>query len=173
MTEASASASAPEARNSIAIVAILSAIAFVCYMDRQLIAVLAQPIKHELGLSDSEIGFISGLAFAIFYAGLGIPLARLADRWSRAAVLSLAVAFWTMCNMASGLAASFSQLLFARIGVASGEAACVPASHAIIGERVPAKHRTFAISVFHTCGAAGIMFVEIRRDIASGGCRAR
>ena len=101
------------------------AILFVAYVinfvDRQIISILAEPIKQELGISDSWIGFLGGPAFAIFYATLGIPIARLADIWIRRTVIAIGLALWSGMTALSGLSQNFTQLALARIGVGVGE----------------------------------------------------
>ena len=86
------------------------------FIDRQILAILAPAIKDELGLSDTEIGALSGFAFGIFYATLGIPIARLADRHSRVSIISICLVIWSLMTALSGLAVNFWQLLIARIG---------------------------------------------------------
>ena len=145
-----------ESQSPFMTVSILSAASLVCYMDRQLLAVLAEPIKLDLGLSDTTIGLVSGLAFALFYAAFGVPMARLADRWSRKILLTGAVAFWTLSSMLCGMASNLVQLLMARIGVAAAEGGCVPTAHAIIGDQIVPRYRTLSISVFHAAGSVGL-----------------
>ncbi|MBL8772980.1 MAG: MFS transporter [Phenylobacterium sp.] len=136
--------------------AVLTAVSFFNYMDRMVLAVLLEPIKAELGLSDSQLGLLSGLAFAAFYATLGIPLARLADRTSRVRLLAVCVATWSLMTAATGLARSFGGLFLARVGVGVGEAGCVPAAHSLIGDYMPGPRRALGISVFQAGGLAGL-----------------
>src|SRR5262245_58001862 len=98
-----------------------------CYvfslLDRLIVRLLVEPMKHSLSLSDVEIGLLQGSAFAIFYATMGVPLGRLADRANRRNMVAWAIAFWGLCTAASGLARGFAGLLIARVGVGAGEAA--------------------------------------------------
>ncbi|MBI1188762.1 MAG: MFS transporter [Alphaproteobacteria bacterium] len=134
----------------------LTLVSFFNYMDRMVLAVLVEPIKADLGLSDTQIGLLSGFAFAILYATLGLPLARLADRKSRTIILSICVAVWSAMTAACGLAANFVHMLLARVGVGVGEAGCVPTSHSLIGDYFPADRRAFAVSMFQAGGIAGL-----------------
>ena len=136
--------------------ALLTFVSFFNYMDRMVLAVLLQPIKHELGLSDSQLGLLGGLAFAALYATLGLPLARIADRRPRVLILSACLALWSLMTAATGLARSFLQLFLARMGVGVGEAGCVPSAHSLIGDLFPPERRAFAISVFQAGGIAGL-----------------
>ena len=104
------------------------------FIDRQILTILVQPIKEDLQVSDSEIGFLIGTAFALFYATLGMPIARLADRKSRTVIISIALALWSGMTALSGLVQSFWQLALARVGVAVGEAGCSPAAHSMISD---------------------------------------
>ena len=134
----------------------LTAVSFFNYMDRMVLAALLQPIKIELLLSDSQLGLLTGFAFAGLYATLGIPLARLADRRPRVIILSACLALWSLMTAATGLAQNFLQLFAARMAVGIGEAGCVPAAHSMIGDAFPAERRAFAISVFQAGGIAGL-----------------
>lgn len=137
-------------------IAILTAVSFFNYMDRMVLAVLLEPIKAELGLTDGQLGLLSGLAFAAFYATLGIPLARLADRSSRVRLLAACLALWSVMTAATGLARTFGQLFLARVGVGVGEAGCVPAAHSLIGDYLPPARRALGISIFQAGGLAGL-----------------
>ena len=92
------------------------------FIDRMIIAVVGEPIRREFGLSDLQLGVMGGVAFALFYGGIGIPLARLAERISRVGIVAAATAVWSIMTVLSGLAGSYGQLLAARIGVGIGEA---------------------------------------------------
>jgi MFS family permease len=128
------------------------AILFVAYVfnfvDRQIISILAQPIQQALGISDSWLGFLGGPAFAIFYATLGIPIARLADVWVRRSVIAIGLALWSAMTAVSGFAQSFTQLALARIGVGVGEAALSPAAHSLLADYFPVQKRATALGVF-------------------------
>jgi MFS family permease len=135
---------------------------FFSYMDRQILAILLEDIKADLLLTDTQLGLLSGFAFAIFYATLGIPVAALADRMNRVNIISIALALWSAMTAACGLAGNFIHLLLARIGVGIGEAGSSPPSHSIIADLYPANKRALALSVYSlgvTLGAAaGQMF---------------
>jgi predicted MFS family arabinose efflux permease len=128
------------------------------FIDRNILSVLLQPIKEELGVSDTAMGLLTGFAFAVFYTFAGIPIARLSDRGSRRAVMSVGIAFWSLLTAASGLAQNFWQLALARIGVGIGEASATPAAHSIISDYFPPERRTRAIAIYNTGSSAGILF---------------
>lgn len=118
------------------------------FVDRQVIGSLAQPIKVELGLSDSQLGFLGGLAFALFNAGLTIPIARLADTRRRLTIISIGVFLWSIATCLCGLARSFPQLVFARLCVGVGEAAGTPATTSVLADYFPRDRRTSAAAIF-------------------------
>jgi MFS family permease len=120
------------------------------FLDRQIVNILAEPIKADLGLSDTELGLLAGPAFAVFYALLGIPIARYADKegTNRVRLISLALAIWSAMTAVCGLAQNFVQLLFARIGVGVGEAGCTPAAHSLISDSVAPEKRSSAIAFY-------------------------
>lgn len=157
MTDAATPISAPSARrNSPAyVLTVLTLASFFNYMDRSVIAILVEPIKHELQLSDTQMGLIAGFAFAMFYAVLGLPLARIADRRSRVTLVSVSLALWSVMTAVTGLARSFIELFAARVGVGVGEAGCVPAAHSILGDLYSSQRRSFAISIFQAGGVLG------------------
>src|SRR5690606_14917786 len=104
------------------------------FIDRQILSILLEPIKAELQLTDQELGLLAGVAFALFYATLGIPIARFADRSNRRSLIALALAVWSGMTALSGLAQNFWHLLLARIGVGVGEAGCSPPAHSMIAD---------------------------------------
>lgn len=120
------------------------------FLDRQIINILAEPIKRDLGLSDTQLGLLTGLAFALFYAVLGIPMARWADRprSNRVGLISVSLIVWSGMTALCGQAQSFTQLLLARIGVGIGEAGCTPAGHSLISDMVPAERRSSAMAFY-------------------------
>lgn len=124
-------------------------------MDRQLIAALVEPIRTEFGLRDRDMGLISGLAFAVFYAVFGVPLGRLADRRNRVSVIAASLVVWSVFTGLTGFARSFAHLLIARIGVAIGEAGCNPAAYSLIGDYFDARRRATALSIFQMGGYIG------------------
>ncbi len=124
-------------------------------IDRTILGILAEPIKKEFGLSDTAFGLLGGLAFAAFYAVMGIPLARLADRWIRRHLLLMCLVAWSVMCMVCGLAQSYAQLLFARIGVAIGEAGATPASHSMISDLFAPGERATALAIFSVATTVG------------------
>lgn len=117
-------------------------------LDRQIATILVEPMKRDLALSDGQIGAISGLAFALFYTLLGIPLARLADRGNRVAMIAVSLTIWSAFTALCGLARNFGELLLARTGVGVGEAGCTPAAHSLITDFVPREQRAWALSLY-------------------------
>ena len=118
------------------------------YMDRSLVFVLGEPIKRDLGLSDSQLGILHGLAFALVFSILSLPLSRLSDRGLQRLVIMGSVALWSVMTVLGGLAQSFWKLALMRIGVAAGEAGLHPASHSLIATVFPVEKRGFALAVF-------------------------
>ncbi|TCG06306.1 MFS transporter [Paraburkholderia steynii] len=127
------------------------------YVDRTILSILQIPIKKELGLTDAQLGMLTGLAFAIFYAVLGVPIGRLADYWQRRRLVAGALTVWTGFTALTGIAASFASLLGFRIGVAVGEAGSIPASHSIISDLYPPDRRATAIAIFGLSLPVGIL----------------
>ncbi len=118
------------------------------FIDRQIIGILAVPIKADLELSDSQLGLMGGLAFALFYTGLGIPIAWLADRYSRVNIIAVSVAVWSAFTAVCGLAHNFWQLFLARMGVGIGEAGGVAPSYSLIADYFPPERRARALAIF-------------------------
>jgi predicted MFS family arabinose efflux permease len=120
------------------------------FIDRQIVSILAEPIARDLDLSDSQLGLLTGLAFALFYATLGVPIARVADngRTNRSRLIAVCVAVWSLMTALCGVAQNFWQLLLARIGVGVGEAGCTPTAHALIADSLPPEKRAGGIAFF-------------------------
>jgi MFS family permease len=135
--------------------AVLTTISLFSYMDRTAISILLEPIKLDLDLSDTELGLLSGMAFAFLHAILGLPLARLADRSSRVNVLAACFAVWSAMTAVCGLTSNFVQLFLARMGVGVGEAGCLPPAHSIIGDLFPRERRALAIGILQSGAALG------------------
>jgi predicted MFS family arabinose efflux permease len=127
------------------------------YIDRTILSILQIPIKTELHLSDAQLGAMTGLAFGIFYAVLGVPIGRLADRWKRKRLVAGALGIWTGMTSLTGLATGFFSLVLCRIGVAVGEAGSIPASHSMISDLYPPAKRATAISTFGLSLPVGIL----------------
>jgi predicted MFS family arabinose efflux permease len=128
------------------------------FIDRQIVSILQEPIKRDLGLSDAQLGLLTGFAFAVFYATLGIPIARLADRTSRSKVIAIALLVWSLMTSLCGAARSFATLLLFRIGVGVGEAGCSPPAHSLISDYFPANKRATALGIYSTGIYVGVMF---------------
>jgi MFS family permease len=128
--------------------ALLTLTYFFSFMDRQILAILLEAIKADLKLSDTQLGLLSGLVFAIFYATLGLPVARLADRTSRKRIIAISLAIWSAMTALSGVAQNFTQLMLARIGVGVGEAGAGPPSHSIIADLYPPEKRASAMAIY-------------------------
>lgn len=120
------------------------------FIDRQIVNILAEPIALDLGLSDTQIGLMTGLAFALFYTALGLPIARYADRptTNRPRLIAIALATWSAMTALCGVANNFVQLLLARIGVGVGEAGCTPPAHSLISDIVPPERRSSALAFY-------------------------
>jgi MFS family permease len=118
------------------------------FIDRQIVGILAIPIKADLHLSDSQLGLMGGLAFALFYTFLGIPIARLADRVSRTGIMTAALALWSLMTALCGITQSFAQLFLARVGVGVGEAGGVAPAYSLICDYFPPKERARALSAY-------------------------
>lgn len=118
------------------------------YVDRVALGLVLQDIKASLHLSDTQLGILSGIAFALFYAVMGIPIARWADRGNRVTIISLTTALWSAMVALCGSAASFSQLLLIRIGVGIGESGCVPPAHSLIADFFSRAERPRAIAIY-------------------------
>ena len=127
------------------------------FVDRQLMTILLEPIKNEFGVSDTAMGFLTGFAFALFYATLGVPVARLADNWSRRNVLAWSLAVWSGLTALCGAATSFAQMALLRVGVGVGEAGGTPPSHSLIADYFPPEQRSSAMSIHATGTQLGVM----------------
>lgn len=147
---ATAAQTAPAVRSARVTLWILLTVYIFNFIDRQIVNILAEPIARDLGLSDTQIGLMTGLAFALFYTVLGIPIARFADRAStnRPKVIAIALALWSLMTALCGLAQNFAQLLLARIGVGVGEAGCTPPAHSLISDMVPPERRSSALAFY-------------------------
>ena len=128
------------------------------FIDRQILSILLEPIKLELELSDTQLGFLTGFAFALFYATLGIPIARWADAHNRRNLIALSLTIWSGMTALSGVAQNFGQLLFARIGVGVGEAGCSPPAHAMLSDYYPPNQRATALGIYSLGIPLGILF---------------
>lgn len=124
------------------------------HVDRQIMGILLEPIKQDLGATDTQMGLLVGLTFALFYATLGMPIAMLADRSNRRNIIAWAITIWSVMTVACGYAQSFMQMVLMRIGVGIGEAGSNPPSHSMISDMFPMEERATAMSIF----AMGVNF---------------
>lgn len=137
------------------------------YVDRNIIGVLLEPIKREFGVSDTMLGLLTGFSFAIFYATLGIPVARWADRGDRKIILTVSLAAWSVMTAFCGMAQSFVQLALARIGVGAGEAGALPPAQSLIADYYPPAERGKALGTFMMSSMAGyVLGVVVGGQIA-------
>ncbi len=143
---------------------VLTIIMILNFVDRTIISVLAQDIKEGLKVDDASLGFLYGTAFAVFYSVFGIPLARLADVWSRKKIIGIALLFWSLMTAMSGLANTFIALAIFRIGVGIGESAAMPASLSMLSDSFAKKTRATAFGIW----SAGI-YVGAGLGVAAGG----
>jgi len=118
------------------------------YIDRQILSMLVEPIKADLDISDTQIGLLQGLAFAVFYTLIGIPMGRLADNGNRKKLMAWGIFFWSFATAICGLAKTFGQLFVARVGVGVGEAALGPAAYSTLADLFPPERRSRAIGVY-------------------------
>ena len=128
------------------------------FIDRQILVILQEPIKAELGLSDAQLGLLTGFSFALVYVTAGIPIAWLADRSNRRNIVAASLAFWSLMTALSGLVQNYGQLLAARIGVGVGEAGGSPPSHSMISDYFPVSNRGTALSFYSMGIYIGVLF---------------
>ena len=130
------------------VVAVLMFAYMVAFVDRQILSLLVQPIKRDLGVTDTQIGLLAGFAFAIFYSVLGVPIARLADRTNRKTLITVGVVLWSVMTAACGLTKTYWQLFLMRVGVGVGEATLSPAAYSMMADYFPPKKLARAIGVY-------------------------
>lgn len=144
----------PNRRYAWFVVVVLMTLYIFSFVDRMIIALLVAPIKADLNLTDTDIGLLHGLAFALFYTFMGIFIARLADNWNRVKLIAIGVLIWGLATAACGLAGSFAALFAARVLVGIGEASLSPAAYSMISDYFPPEKRARAMSVY----TSGIYF---------------
>jgi predicted MFS family arabinose efflux permease len=145
--EAAPQAEAPGRSRFVVLAALFVVYAF-NFIDRQILGILAPAIKSDLGFSDTQLGWLGGPAFAIFYTALGVPIAWLADRSNRTWIITIALTVWSAFTAACGYAQNFAQLFVARLGVGVGEAGGVAPSYSLISDYFPPKERARALAVY-------------------------
>lgn len=118
------------------------------FIDRQILSILAVDIKRDLDLTDGQLGFLGGAAFAVFYALFGVPLGRLADRWHRVRLLTIGLVLWSTMTALSGLAKNYLTLSLARMGVGVGEATASPTAYSLISDYFPSRQRATALAIY-------------------------
>ncbi len=136
---------------------ILTAVYVFNFIDRQLLVILQEPIKAELNLSDTQLGLLTGFAFAVFYVVCGIPIARWADKGVRRNIIALSLSVWSIMTAVSGLASNYTHLLLARIGVGVGEAGGSPPAHSMISDIFSPQKRASALSFYNVGIYFGIL----------------
>lgn len=146
------------------VLAVLTLVYALNFVDRQLLVILQEQIKAELVLSDTQLGLLSGFAFAVFYVSCGIPIARWADRGKRRSIIALALSVWSLMTAVSGLAQNYLHLLLARVGVGVGEAGGSPPAHSMISDIFRKEERATALSIY----SIGI-YIGILTGFALGG----
>ena len=139
------------------VLGLLTVVYIVNFVDRQVLSILLESIKLDLGLSDTQLGLLSGTAFGLFYATLGIPIARLADIFSRKLVIVVSLALWSAMTALCGSASGFAMLLLYRVGVGVGEAGGSPPSHAVISDLFAPENRGAALGIFSLGVPVGIL----------------
>ncbi len=130
------------------ILSVLVVVYILNFIDRQILSILAVDIQKDLGLTDADLGFLFGAAFAVFYALFGIPLGRLADNWNRTKLLSIGLTLWSAMTAISGFAQSQLTLSLARMGVGVGEATASPTAYSLISDYFPKRQRATALAIY-------------------------
>lgn len=139
----------------------------VSLIDRQILSLLVEPVKHDLQLSDTQIGLAQGLAFALFYAVLAVPLARVADLGNRRHLILAGLTIWSLATAASGLARTFGQLFASRVAVAVGEATLSPSAWSILADCFPPRWRATPLGVYSSGATVGMGLALIFGGIAA------
>ncbi|HWA61822.1 MAG TPA: MFS transporter [Caulobacteraceae bacterium] len=143
------------------VLTILTLVYTLNFIDRTILGTIGQPVKESLGITDNQLGLLTGLAFAILYTALGVPIARLAERFSRVNIMAVCVTIWSAFTALCGLAPNFATLMAFRVGVGVGEAGCSPPAHSLISDYFEPKKRASALSVYAFGIPLGSMFGAI------------
>jgi MFS family permease len=142
-------------------VVILTVAYMVSFIDRQIMALLVEPIRSDLNLSDTQLSWLIGLAFALFYTLLGLPIGRMADRHSRRNIIAIGITIWCVMTAACGLARNYAQLFLARVGVGVGEATLSPSALSLISDLFPREKRGRALTFYNMGISVGVGFANI------------
>ena len=140
------------------VLAILTVVYAFNFIDRQILVILQEPIKAELGLSDTQLWLLTGFSFAVVYVTAGIPIAWLADRSNRRNIVAVSLGIWSVMTALSGIVQNYTQLLLARLGVGLGAAGGAPPSHSMLSDYFPEEQRGTALSIYPTGIYLGIFF---------------
>ena len=150
-----------EYRGSTGYVVLLAMLIGFSMMDRQILSIIAEPVKHEFNLSDTELGYLTGSLFALVFAVSSIPIAWMADHVSRTGILTVYATFWALCTAGMGSATNFAQLAGTRMGLALGEAGCNPCAQSLIADYVPKERRNRAMAIYVMGSPAGLIAAGI------------
>jgi MFS family permease len=150
--------SAADRRYANYVLAILFLVYVFNFIDRTILSILVEDVKRDLGVSDTAMGFLTGIAFALFYTIAGIPIARWADVGVRRSIIALGLLVWSLMTAASGLAQNYGQLVAARIGVGVGEAAGSPPAHSLLADYFPPERRATVLSLYSSGIYVGVLF---------------
>ena len=129
------------------VVAFLAVVYTFNFMDRQIMSILQEPIRREMGLSDTQLGMLTGLTFALFYTTCGLPVAWLSDRYRRVSIMAVACGIWSLFTAGCGLASNFTQLALSRVMVGAGEAGGSPPSYSLISDYFPPAERGTGLAI--------------------------
>tara|TARA_R110000868_G_scaffold2384_7_gene17735 strand:+ start:15221 stop:16933 length:1713 start_codon:yes stop_codon:yes gene_type:complete len=168
-TEGSQTASLPSENYSKIVMLLLFLVYAFNFLDRQIISILAIPIKEDLGLTDEQLGLLGGIAFALLYSTLGVPIAWFADRLNRTWIMTASLLIWSGFTAVSGLAQNFGQLFLARVGVGIGEAGGVAPAYTIIADYHPPEKRARALAIYSLGIPVGSAFGVIAGSQIAGG----
>jgi MFS family permease len=143
------------------------------FIDRQIISLLVEPLKHDLGLDDTQVSLLQGFSFALFLSLAGLPIGRLIDTSRRVTIVAIGIGLWSLMTAGSGLTSSFAALLFCRMGVGAGEAVLTPAAHSIIADSFPPKRLGLALGLYGTgtflgLGLAYLIGAAVLAAVANG-----
>lgn len=150
----------PRERGTLYVV-LLAVLIGLSLMDRQILSIIAEPVKHEFGLTDTQLGVLSGTIFALVFAFASLPIAWSADHLSRTGILTVCATVWALCTVGMGAALSYSHLVIARMGLAVGEAGCNPCAQSLIADYVPAERRNRAMAIYVMGSPAGVITAGI------------